>query len=842
MDTLSATLKAAQRSPARTPSLTLTLRDQRFQKPRLKWSRLYSGAEADSPVAAAIAPDGSLVRARNDAGTIYVSRVTTPEAGDAFGSWTSIEASATSGAGVALAATSSELVLLYWRNAGKDLTERISTDNGATWTAASTILTEASPCKELALAAKSNGDLCAFYAFATSTLRRLRRTSGTWAASSTAWTNSVTSILGVAAVHDGSDFQLVITGIDATDFNPVAWACIMGDGGFPANAWGSLVEIAEFDPGSSASYRDPALALLSGNPIALLTVNESGDVAHDRSYYTHPASTVVTSASWLQPYPVQPQSGDGAALAVAEPVAFAVESAVAQSADDALETSTGSVSIVTTEPISDDPDEWLGWRFDALDIPQGATIESAILTVTIRDALFDEPKHTFYGHAVDDAPAFAATDFDISSRPRTTASVLWDSADLGAVAGGTADAPDMSTILQELVDRAGWAPGNAVALFCHGDADGNRDLGVRHWDFASAATATLTVSYTPPAAPAARVWMVTPSGVWLAEVAEPVSLTPYLTEAAWSFAPGKTAARFVLDDSTGELAAPEAGQELELAAGYVGTAGSETGSARRFHIDRVERHFERRGTRRYVLSCSGPWEAAARWSSPSSQQFAVGARTRNQLFAFVAGRAGVPVLDGGNNDWNNHQPGFAMSPGESARTALARLAAPAEGVIRHEAGGFEIVDTPLTGTSGDDFGDGRHPVLAAVTVDEAPPVNWLRLQGPDRYADAFDAQSVDRYGPRFEVLRSLFADDDTKATAFAADGLEGRDWAPSLRLDVPYHATLRLFDEVTVTLDQLGLSVEGARVIGIENQYRKSPGKALYQSTLTLTAATVSEP
>ncbi len=85
MRTLTSTLLAAQLSESSVPYVEAKVDDYWGQVPRLRQTRYYSGAEAAGWIAAAVAPDGSLVRARlEDTGAtsvLYVSRVTSPGSG-----------------------------------------------------------------------------------------------------------------------------------------------------------------------------------------------------------------------------------------------------------------------------------------------------------------------------------------------------------------------------------------------------------------------------------------------------------------------------------------------------------------------------------------------------------------------------------------------------------------------------------------------------------------------------------------------------------------------------------------------------------------------------------------
>ena len=210
--TLSSTLAAHQLLPTRRPALRVVVSKTRHGIDILDWQSYYTGTEADMPHAAAVAADGSLIRTRNHAGSsVYVQRVASPGAGSTYSAWTLV-AVATATTPIALAALGTDVLLAYVDNAGLSIELRTSSDSGATWSAAVRVVTEASAIGSPALAYSPPAIRCLFYALGSTgtTLKRLRRTSGTWAASGTNWSKSasVATMTGVAACHDGSDFAL----------------------------------------------------------------------------------------------------------------------------------------------------------------------------------------------------------------------------------------------------------------------------------------------------------------------------------------------------------------------------------------------------------------------------------------------------------------------------------------------------------------------------------------------------------------------------------------------------------------------------------------------------------
>ncbi|MCK9517631.1 MAG: hypothetical protein M0R74_01195 [Dehalococcoidia bacterium] len=322
---LTATLEEYAKRPQRTPALRAFAIAQRGNLALLQWSRLYSGTEPDSPHAATIAPDGSLLRARNASGTLAVSRVTNPGSGSTFSTWTTLTTGLLNGSGLALATKPGEILLAY--TTGTALLVRTSTNNGASWSAPLTLTTEATNIGSIAAAFGAAGNPCIFYTLGTSTtLKRIRRTGTTWAASGTNWTRaaSVASLTGLAATYLAADFQLVITGTEATTGHKRAWGAFMGDGGFPANSWSTLTPIAEADVSSTTAFAAPALAPLDGTLRATILRKETGPVAHNRAMETAtPGFNVGALGAWTEPAPHEAQSAYGLAITLAQAHAWA---------------------------------------------------------------------------------------------------------------------------------------------------------------------------------------------------------------------------------------------------------------------------------------------------------------------------------------------------------------------------------------------------------------------------------------------------------------------------------------------------------------------------------------
>ena len=69
-----------------------------------------------------------------------------------------------------------------------------------------------------------------------------------------------------------------------------------------------------------------------------------------------------------------------------------------------------------------------------------------------------------WGQDTDSASQFTSTAYDITSRTRTTAAVAWSPPAWGSIGAAGVDqrTADISSIIQEILDRPGWSSGNAL--------------------------------------------------------------------------------------------------------------------------------------------------------------------------------------------------------------------------------------------------------------------------------------------------------------------------------------------------------------------------------------------
>ena len=162
-----------------------------------------------------------------------------------------------------------------------------------------------------------------------------------------------------------------------------------------------------------------------------------------------------------------------------------VEIRVTASSDDAEETdSTGSMNLTSRD--LDLGRKMIGIAFNGVNIPQGATINNAYIQFKADEISSVATTLTIGGEDIDNALTFTSTSGNISSRARTTASVPWSPVAWTTVgeAGPGQQTPNITTVIQEIVDLPGWTSGNSLVIIITGT--GKREAEAYNGDQAGA--------------------------------------------------------------------------------------------------------------------------------------------------------------------------------------------------------------------------------------------------------------------------------------------------------------------------------------------------------------------
>jgi type IV pilus assembly protein PilY1 len=180
-----------------------------------------------------------------------------------------------------------------------------------------------------------------------------------------------------------------------------------------------------------------------------------------------------------------------------KPIDPEVVAPISEGDNDIEEYTNGSGVLLDGVILNLDADNTIGLRFDDLLIPQGAVITEATLSLTALDNHGGTVVYEIAAEASDNAAAYGNASDEVTGRSYTASRVNWTP---GAwVADETYASPDLSPLVQEVVDRTGWCGGNALAFQIKHLSGDQRTAYTYNRDSSVAATLRVKYSSTLPA-------------------------------------------------------------------------------------------------------------------------------------------------------------------------------------------------------------------------------------------------------------------------------------------------------------------------------------------------------
>ena len=287
---------------------------------------------------------------------------------------------------------------------------------------------------------------------------------------------------------DGTSSNLSITNIQISGNQVSFTASVSGGGCTPPNvnispSSPSIVEGSSVTlSASGASSYSWSNGLGSGSS---KTVSPSSTTT-----YTVTGTSNGCSSTESVTVSVTPSGGGGGGTTI-------VSRRIASGSDDAEEKSNGSVSLTSTDiELVDDKgnNQTIGLRFTNLNIPQGATIVSADVQFTTDETNTGSTNLTIRGHDSNNSSTFSTSNGSISARGKTSASVSWSPSSWNSVgqAGSNQRTPDISSVIQEVVNRSGFSSSSAISIIITGTGERTAEA----YDGESSKAALLTVEYS----------------------------------------------------------------------------------------------------------------------------------------------------------------------------------------------------------------------------------------------------------------------------------------------------------------------------------------------------------
>ncbi len=146
------------------------------------------------------------------------------------------------------------------------------------------------------------------------------------------------------------------------------------------------------------------------------------------------------------------------------------------------------------ELVYDNGNQIIGLRFSGLNIPPGETIDSAFIQFTVDEVSSGACALSIRGHNDDNSTPFTTMAKNVSSRVTTSAEVTWEPPVWLTVgmAGEDQKTPDLSPIIQEIVNRPGYTQSSAISIIITGSGERVAEA----YEGEAGSAALMTVSYT----------------------------------------------------------------------------------------------------------------------------------------------------------------------------------------------------------------------------------------------------------------------------------------------------------------------------------------------------------
>ncbi|MFQ5420326.1 MAG: hypothetical protein ACE5EY_08180 [Anaerolineae bacterium] len=124
-----------------------------------------------------------------------------------------------------------------------------------------------------------------------------------------------------------------------------------------------------------------------------------------------------------------------------------------------------------------------GFRFQNVIIPDGAVVTAARLEFTVDSTQNNVIDVQFQGELTGNAATFSSSDLPRNRSPLTNAVVSWHIAnDGGWLVSEARTSPDLSAVIQKVIDQPGWNSGNAIAIIMQPSSSGTAARRVFGWD------------------------------------------------------------------------------------------------------------------------------------------------------------------------------------------------------------------------------------------------------------------------------------------------------------------------------------------------------------------------
>lgn len=136
----------------------------------------------------------------------------------------------------------------------------------------------------------------------------------------------------------------------------------------------------------------------------------------------------------------------------------------------------------------------IGLRYQNITIPNSATITNADLRFRAASSGSNTLSLTIRAQAADNPATFSSTTYNVSSRAITTSSTTWNP---GSWSSGSYYLINIAPVIQEVINRPGWASGNALVIIVDYPSSSTGSRSVYSYEGSNSNNSSLTINYTP---------------------------------------------------------------------------------------------------------------------------------------------------------------------------------------------------------------------------------------------------------------------------------------------------------------------------------------------------------
>ncbi len=140
--------------------------------------------------------------------------------------------------------------------------------------------------------------------------------------------------------------------------------------------------------------------------------------------------------------------------------------------DDAEESENGKVDLTSSdlELVEDSGPQMVGLRFNRINLARETVVRHAYIQFTCDETSDDKTSLIIAAENSASAQRFRGNSHDLTSRSLTSSEVGWNPAEWKKVAeaGESQRTPDLAPLVQAVIDRSDWQPGNSLAFLISG--------------------------------------------------------------------------------------------------------------------------------------------------------------------------------------------------------------------------------------------------------------------------------------------------------------------------------------------------------------------------------------